>query len=60
MTIAGDDAQHQENDEDHWRARCLRKRVDARHRRENEESLVVDEKTRTRDAASLRALQVII
>lgn len=61
MTTAGDEAQrHQDNDDD-WRARRLRKRVDARRRREKEGPLAVcdDEKKQTRDAARLRALQVV-
>lgn len=61
MTTAGDQPQYQQDDEGHWRARRLRKRVDARRRREKEESLVGrdEEKKQTRDAASLRALQVV-
>ena len=49
------------HDDDHWRARRLRKRVDDRRQREREVLLEVqndEEKKQARDAASLRALQV--
>lgn len=48
-------------DDDHWRAQRLRKQIEDRRRRAKEDSSLGvkrGEKKRTRDAATVRALQV--